>query len=66
MTISIRNLYYLFLYAWARFPGGAIGEVGIDKSPDLPSLFAKLLSAGAHVGSLGAGSIGDTRRSQMS
>ena len=46
MTIPIRNLYYLFLYAWARFPGGAIGEVGIDKSPDLPSLFAKLLSAG--------------------
>ena len=46
MTIPIRNLYYLFLYAWARFPGGAIGEVGIDKSPDLPSLFAKLLSVG--------------------
>jgi 5-methylcytosine-specific restriction enzyme subunit McrC len=46
VTIPIRNLYYLFLYAWARFPGGAIGEVGIDKSPDLPKLFAKLLSAG--------------------
>jgi len=46
MTIPIRNLYYLFLYAWARFPGGAVGETGIDKSPDLPNLFAKLLSAG--------------------
>jgi 5-methylcytosine-specific restriction enzyme subunit McrC len=46
MTIPIRNLYYLFLYAWARFPGGAVGEVGIDESPDLPNLFAKLLSAG--------------------
>ena len=46
MTIPIRNLYYLFLYAWARFPGGAMGEVGIDESPDLPNLFAKLLSAG--------------------
>ena len=46
MTIPIRNLYYLFLYAWARFPGGAIGEAGIDESPDLPNLFAKLLSAG--------------------
>lgn len=44
--IPIRNLYYLFLYAWARFPGGAIGEVGVDQSPDIPTLFAKLLSAG--------------------
>jgi 5-methylcytosine-specific restriction enzyme subunit McrC len=46
MTIPVRNLYYLFLYAWGRFPGGAIGEAGIDESPDLPSLFAKLLLAG--------------------
>ena len=46
MKIPIRNLYYLFLYAWARFPGGAVGEAGIDESPDLPNLFAKLLSAG--------------------
>jgi 5-methylcytosine-specific restriction enzyme subunit McrC len=46
MTIPIRNLYYLFLYAWARFPGGALVEVGIDKSPDLPNLFAKLLVVG--------------------
>jgi 5-methylcytosine-specific restriction enzyme subunit McrC len=46
VIIPIRNLYYLFLYAWARFPGGAVGEAGVDKSPDLPSLFAKLLSAG--------------------
>ena len=46
MTIPIRNLYYLFLYAWARFPGGAVGEAGIDQSPDLPNLFARLLSAG--------------------
>jgi 5-methylcytosine-specific restriction enzyme subunit McrC len=46
MKIPIRNLYYLFLYAWARFPGGAVGKVGIDDSPDLPNLFARLLSAG--------------------
>jgi 5-methylcytosine-specific restriction enzyme subunit McrC len=46
MTIPIRNLYYLFLYAWAQFPGGAVGEAGIDQSPDLPNLFSKLLSAG--------------------
>jgi 5-methylcytosine-specific restriction enzyme subunit McrC len=46
MTIPIRNLYYLFLYAWARFPGGAMGAAGIDESPDIPNLFAKLLLAG--------------------
>lgn len=46
MTIPVRNLYYLFLYAWARFPGGIVGEVGVDQSPDLPNLFAKLLLAG--------------------
>src|SRR5262245_8800265 len=46
MTIPIRNIYYLFLYAWERFPGGGVGETGIDRSPDLPNLFAKLLSAG--------------------
>ena len=46
MTIPIRNLYCLFLYAWARFPGGTVGEVGIDDSPDLPNLLAKLLSVG--------------------
>ena len=45
MSIPIRNLYYMFLYAWAQFPAGAIGEVGIDRSPDLPNLFAKLLLA---------------------
>jgi 5-methylcytosine-specific restriction enzyme subunit McrC len=47
VTIPIRNLYYVFLYAWARFPGGARAEAGIDESPDLPNLFAKLLSAGS-------------------
>ena len=46
MTVPIRNLYYLFLYAWSRFPGSDVGEVGIDESPDLPTLFARLLSAG--------------------
>ncbi|WP_213737048.1 hypothetical protein [Bradyrhizobium sp. dw_411] len=46
MKIPIRNLYYLFLYAWAQFPDGAMGEAGIDESPDLPNLFAKMLAAG--------------------
>src|SRR5687767_201482 len=43
MTIPIRNLYYLFCYAWQRFPEGGAVEVGIDESPDLPNLFARLL-----------------------
>ncbi|MGY4366716.1 5-methylcytosine-specific restriction enzyme subunit McrC [Bradyrhizobium sp. LB1.3] len=46
MTIPIRNLYYLFLYAWARFPGGSTTEIGFDNSPDLPNLFARLLVVG--------------------
>jgi 5-methylcytosine-specific restriction enzyme subunit McrC len=46
VKIPIRNLYFLFLYAWAQFPGGPMAEAGIDKSPDLPNLFARLLSAG--------------------
>jgi 5-methylcytosine-specific restriction enzyme subunit McrC len=46
MKIPIRNLYYLFLYAWGRFPLGRASdaEIGIDESPDLPNLFARLLS----------------------
>lgn len=46
MKIPIRNLYYLFLYAWARFPGGKLADAGVDSSPDLPNLFARLLSSG--------------------
>ena len=42
--IPIRNLYYLFCYAWGRFPdhAGAV-EVGVDDCPDLPNLFARVL-----------------------
>lgn len=44
MKIPIRNLYYLFCYAWARFPeGGGSVEVGVDDCPDLPNLFARIL-----------------------
>ncbi len=46
MKIPIRNLYYLFLYAWDRFPGGALTSAGLDDSPDLPNLLARLLSSG--------------------
>ena len=47
-AIPIRNLYYLFTYAWGRFPAGASISVGIDKAPDIPNLFARLLIEGAN------------------
>ena len=43
VTIPIRNLYYLFCYAWSRFPQGDSIEVGVDQAPDLPNLFGRLL-----------------------
>ena len=48
MSIPIRNLYYIFCYAWARFPSGEMVEVGKDDAPDLQNLFAKLLIDGLH------------------
>jgi len=48
MTIPIRNLYYLFCYAWRRFPDGGAVDVGVDSSPDLPNLFARLLVTDVH------------------
>jgi 5-methylcytosine-specific restriction enzyme subunit McrC len=43
MKIPIRNLYYLFCYAWARFPKSDMIDVGIDDCPDIANLFAKIL-----------------------
>ena len=48
VKIPIRNLYYLFSYAWARFPAGPSVEVGVDDAPDLPTLLARLLIAGTN------------------
>lgn len=48
MTIPIRNLYYLFCYAWERYPEGGTTEVGIDDCPDLPNLFARILVNGTN------------------
>lgn len=48
MTIPIRNLYYLFTYAWARFPAGNEVPVGVDECPDLHNLLAKLLIDGTN------------------
>jgi 5-methylcytosine-specific restriction enzyme subunit McrC len=44
--IPIRNLYYLFLYAWDQFTEGNTADVGTESSPDLPNLLAKILITG--------------------
>lgn len=48
MTIPIRNLYYLFCYAWGYFPDRDTVDVGIDECPDIPNLLAKVLITGSH------------------
>jgi 5-methylcytosine-specific restriction enzyme subunit McrC len=48
MNIPVRNLYYLFAYAWSLFPEGHVTEVGVEDCPDVKSLFAKLLVSGAN------------------
>ncbi|MBO1077132.1 5-methylcytosine restriction system specificity protein McrC [Roseomonas marmotae] len=45
-AIPIRNLYYLFLYAWDRFPEGKAVEVAATDSPDLMNLLAQVLING--------------------
>jgi len=48
VTIPVRNIYYLLLYAWGHFKGGAVTDVGADAGPDLPNLLGKVLIDGAH------------------
>ena len=48
MGIPIRNLYYLFCYAWAHFPASDAVETGVDDCPDLQNLFAHLLVGAAN------------------
>lgn len=48
MTIPIRNLYYMLCYAWERFPDAHPIDVGIEASPDLPNLLARILVNDAH------------------
>ena len=45
-TIPIRNLYYLFCYAWSRFEEAQAISTGAEESPDLPNLLARVLSEG--------------------
>jgi 5-methylcytosine-specific restriction enzyme subunit McrC len=44
--IPIRNLYFIFCYAWNRAEEGGRIDVGIEDSPDLLNLLAKLMAAG--------------------
>lgn len=46
MSIPIRNLYYLFCYAWERFPEGEQVDAGVDECPDVLNLFGRLLVNG--------------------
>lgn len=48
MTIPVRNIYYLFLYAWGHFKSGGLRDVGADQGPDLPNLLGKVLNKGTH------------------
>ncbi|MCK0122552.1 hypothetical protein MWU61_18515 [Loktanella sp. F6476L] len=48
MSIPVRNIYYLLLYAWGHFKSGSARDVGADESPDLPNLLGKVLNDGAH------------------
>jgi 5-methylcytosine-specific restriction enzyme subunit McrC len=45
-TIPIRNLYYLFCYAWNRFEEARAISTGAEESPDLPNLLARVLVEG--------------------
>ncbi len=42
-AIPVRNIYYLFLYAWDCFPAGRDAAVGTEDSPDLPNLLGRVL-----------------------
>ena len=57
--IPIRNVYYLFLYAWDRFREGRAIEMGATGGPEVLDLFAKVLIKGVRAYS-GAGSTVDT------
>jgi len=48
MTIPVRNIYYLLLYAWGYFKSGDVRNVGKDESPDLPNLLGQVLNDGTH------------------
>src|SRR5829696_5338174 len=44
--IPIRNVYYMFLYAWDRFREGQALEVAATEGPEVLDLFAEVLIKG--------------------
>ena len=48
MTIPIRNIYYLFCYAWGCFPEGSQIDVSGEEAPDFQNLLAKTLVRGTN------------------
>ncbi|MEB3047692.1 5-methylcytosine-specific restriction endonuclease system specificity protein McrC [Rhizobium mulingense] len=45
-SIPIKNIYYLFCYAWNRFEEALSVPVGGATSPDLPNLLARVMLSG--------------------
>lgn len=41
--IPIQNIFYMYCYAWGKFPEGAAIATGAEDSPDLQSLLAEVL-----------------------
>lgn len=46
-AIPIRNVYYLFCYAWERFEEAQAISTGAEDAPDLPNLLARVLVEGS-------------------
>jgi 5-methylcytosine-specific restriction enzyme subunit McrC len=46
-AIQIRNVYYMFLYAWDQFTGNRETELQVSESTNLVELFVKVLLSGA-------------------
>lgn len=42
-NIPVKNLYYLYLYAWDRFDEGKSQNISTEKFKDLPNLVSKIL-----------------------
>lgn len=48
MKIPIRNLYYLFCYAWERYPKAEDKDLGVEGAPNVQDLLARLFIDGIH------------------
>lgn len=49
VNIPVRNLYYLYLYAWDRLREADAVPVGSEDSPSIKDLFARVLSTGVEL-----------------